>query len=274
MKEAIKRAFRWILHGVPKVNITKKLYTLSSGEQLNGKKILITGGSSGLGFAIAQKFLEEGAAIIITGRNEQKLKTASAQLKDCPYCVFDNKDIDKIPILNEAIENSLGYLDGVVCNAGISLHEGMFYNVTPDTWDKQFDVNLRGNYFLLQDLIKNRHKDIDFNVVIISSERGAQCDDIPYGLTKVALNSLTRGLSRRFYKEHVRVNAIAPGITASDMTEVDRNGNLYQPLISSDRYFVPEEVAEVALFLMSDRSKCVSGEVIATDAGNYISSYY
>lgn len=274
MKNFVFRTLKYLVHGIPKITVTTKLYTLNNSEQLKDKKIIVTGGGAGLGFSIAHKFYEEGASLIITGRNEKKLKEASKKMGMCEYCVFDNKDIGNISTLTDKIYSTLGYVDGVVCNAGISLHEGMMFNVTPDTWDKQFDINLRGTYFLLQNLIQNRNPKKDLNIIIISSERGAQCDDIPYGLTKVALNSLTRGLSRRFYKDGVRCNAIAPGITASTMTNIEKDDNLYQPLLSSGRYFVPEEVAEVALFLMSDKSKCISGEVIATDAGNYISSYF
>ena len=96
-------------------------------------------------------------------------------------------------------------------------------------------------------------------------------EDIPYGMTKAALNSMVGALSRRVYKEGIRVNAIAPGVTLSEMTASyakSEDGNLYRKN-AANRVFVPEEVAEVAAFILSDASVCISGEVIHTNAGNH-----
>ena len=270
----IKRFCKWIFQGIPEIKVTTQLYTMEFHRELDGKRILITGGGSGLGYAIAKRFAEEGAMVIITGRNLDKLKTAQENIgSNCIYFVFDNSNIEGLENLYNNVKENVGDINGLVCNAGISLHEKMIYDVSEENYDKQFNINLKGTYFLLQKFIKLRNISEQFNIIVISSERGIQCDDIPYGLTKAALNSLTRGISRRFYKEKVRINAIAPGITVSSMTGIKETDNLYEPRISSGRYFMPIEVAEVALFLMSDRSKCISGEIIATDAGNYLSSY-
>ena len=85
---------------------------------------------------------------------------------------------------------------------------------------------------------------------------------------------MTEGLSRRVYKEGIRVNAVAPGVTASDMTNINANENMYCNYNSSNRYFMPEEVAEVVCFLISDISKCISGEVINCDAGNHLNPWF
>ena len=126
----------------------------------------------------------------------------------------------------------------------------------------------------MKNFIERRKTSNLLNILLITSERGFQCDVLPYGLTKAALNSFCKGLARKYYKDKIRVNGIAPGVTASNMTGITSDSNLYQPIISSGRYFLPEEVAEVAAFLLSNSSNCISGEIIATDAGNYISSYY
>ena len=85
---------------------------------------------------------------------------------------------------------------------------------------------------------------------------------------------MTEGLSRRVYKEGIRVNAVAPGVTASDMTNINVNENMYCNYNASNRYFMPEEVAEVVCFLISDVSKCISGEVINCDAGNHLNPWF
>ena len=99
------------------------------------------------------------------------------------------------------------------------------------------------------------------------------CDDLPYGLTKIAINSLTQGLSRRFYQDGIRVNAVAPGVTCSNLNNINKNGDLYANK-SSGRVFVPEEIAEVVNYILSDFSKCISGEIINCDAANHVNSYF
>ena len=95
-------------------------------------------------------------------------------------------------------------------------------------------------------------------------------DDIPYGLTKAAINSLTKGLSCKFAKKGIRVNAIAPGVTVSDMTGYADNNNLYRPSTIGGRVFLAEEVAEITVFILSDASKCISGEIIPCNQGNHL----
>lgn len=95
-------------------------------------------------------------------------------------------------------------------------------------------------------------------------------DDIPYGLIKAALNSLTAGLGRRLLKKGIYVNAIAPGVTASDMTGYSKNGNLYRQAACAKRVYLPEEVAEVAVFMLSDLSNCISSQVIPCNNGNHL----
>lgn len=277
LKQYLKRVGKYILKGVPVNNIKLEIVQKTPSELFEGKNILITGGGRGLGFFIAQKCVSEGANVIITGRNEDALKNAQKELGDkCKYIAFDVENVDKIEaFFNECIEK-YGKIDCLINNAGISLHEDVITKVTIDGFDKQINVNLRGSYFLAQAYIKYIEKNniSNGNIIFISSERGAQCDQIPYGLTKVAINSLTEGLSRKYYKKGIRVNAVAPGVTASEMTGVSKDSNLYYEGIASNRFFIPEEVAEVVSFLISDYSKCISGEVIYTDAGDHLNPWF
>lgn len=248
---------------------------VAKGDILNKRNILITGGGSGIGLAIAKYCAEEGANVIIIGRNEEKLRDAASNISGCKFLSFDLNKIDQIPELLTNAERILGHnIDSLVLNAGISLHEENIKYVSREGYEKQFTTNLESSYFLAKTFIENQKVNSKINLLFISSERGFQCDDVPYGLTKCAINSLTRGLSRRFYKEGVRVNAIAPGITTSNMTGINNEDNLALDRVASERVFLADEVAEVALFLLSDASMCISGEVIACDAGEYISSYY
>ena len=273
MLEKIKRVIKYILYGIPTEHILKCNVVVSqSTKKLLGKNILITGGGRGLGFYIAQKCILEGANVVIVGRNEDVLKTASKELK-CRYIPFDLSNISNISkMLNEAINMLDGRIDCLVNNAGISLHEKSMMEVTLETFDKQLDINLKAPYFLTQNFIKHC---IDVHnkkasVVFVSSERGLYCDEIPYGLIKAAINSLTRGIARRHVRNGIRVNAIAPGITESDMTIADRTKNMACEYNCGGRFFLPEEVAETAAFILSDEANCINGEIIACDQGNYL----
>ena len=275
MKQYFKRLFQFIIHGIPQKNIRVNVVKVAKGDILNKRNILITGGGSGIGLAIAKYCAEEGANVIIIGRNEEKLRDAASNISGCKFLSFDLNKIDQIPELLTNAERILGHnIDSLVLNAGISLHEENIKYVSREGYEKQFTINLESSYFLAKTFIENQKVNSKINLLFISSERGFQCDDVPYGLTKCAINSLTRGLSRRFYKEGVRVNAIAPGITTSNMTGINNEDNLALDRVASERVFLADEVAEVALFLLSDASMCISGEVIACDAGEYISSYY
>lgn len=280
MKNFLRKLARFILNSSSDKRVEVKIAQINYGKILFKRNIVITGGGSGLGLEMAKKFTSEGANVVISGRDEKKLKDAVKNIgNNIKYIVFDVTNINKQKIfLNKCEELLDGDIDTLVCNAGISLHENNFINVTEESFDKQFDTNFKSTYFLskyfLEYALKNKNK--SNNLLIISSETGNQCYDIPYGLTKNALNSMIGAMSRRVYKDGIRVNGIAPGVTISNMTKnyADvSNGNLYRNC-ASDRIFLPEEVAEVATFLISDASKCISGEVLHTNAGNHLSIYW
>lgn len=100
------------------------------------------------------------------------------------------------------------------------------------------------------------------NVLFISSETGDTMDFRPYGFTKAAVNSMVQGFAYLFRKRDIRINAVAPGVTASDMTGLRKDGNLFAGEYATGRYYLPEEVAETACFLLSDLSGCISGQII------------
>lgn len=257
----IKRALRYVLSGQPTISITAGITYLSPGHLLDGKKILITGGGRGLGKAMATEFIRQGAKVVITGRNVETLRNTSEEI-GCNWLQSDVTDLEShIDIISQSKE-LMGGLDVLVNNAGISLHEGSSENVSPSQFEAQINCNLKGGYFLSQTFIKHTDSKSKRNILFISSERGFQSDDLPYGLTKAAINSLIKGLAYRYVKSGVRVNGVAPGVTSSDMTGVAKDGNLFYPANTNDRAYLPEEVAQVACFLISDISGCVSGQII------------
>ena len=173
-------------------------------------------------------------------------------------------------------EELLGEIDCLVNNAGISLHENGFLDVSPKQFDSQFNTNLKGAFFLTQCFIERNLKVDRRNtkkVLFISSETSMTVDERPYGLTKAAMNSLVQGLAYRYVNEGFRINAVAPGVTISDMigkSKDDKNITCHYNI--TNRFYLPEEVAEVACFLLSDVSNCLNGQILVCNEGKTINA--
>lgn len=267
----IKRGLIYTIKGVPN-KVTKVNVSCSSpSKMLSGKNILITGGGRGLGFAMAKKFVDEGANVLISGRNEEKLKQSADSLH-CKYLPLDVQKPETFKKFFDDVEEVLGKIDCLVNNAGISLHEPTFTDVTVEQFDAQIKTNFRGSFFMSQEFVKHYRKNklLKGNILFTTSETGITVDNRPYGLTKAALNSLVQGLAYTLIKEGIRVNAVAPGVTTSDMTGFNKDGNLYNPNGVTDRIFVPEEVAEIACFLLSDFSHVLNGQILVCNEGKTI----
>lgn len=236
------------------------------------RHVLITGGSSGIGYAIAEKILKGGGKVCVTGRDRLKLETAQKRLGEgCKILVFDIADIGKIHHrFYQAIEQLGGNLDTVVSNAGI-FYEKSFCDYTSEDWERICNINLAGGYFLAQEAIRYfLNNKIQGNILFTSSERGIMSDTHIYGIAKAGVNSLIKGLARQYAGNGIRINGVAPGMTASGINSIDSDSNLYHPSVAGKRVIRPEEIAEVAAFLISNASVCINGEIIACDNANYI----
>lgn len=269
----LRRAVDYVVRGHKPKLVKAEIVQGHMNNCLENRVVLVTGGGRGIGKYIAERMIDEGAEVIITGREEKTLKMTAEKLgKMCHPMVFDVTKLDEGVKLIEEIYQKHGKIDCLVNNAGISYHEKNFLDVSEQGFREQFNTNLLGGYFLTQNYLKKylEMNQEHGNVIFMSSERSDYNDVIPYGLSKAAINNLVRGLSRDFYQKGVRVNAVAPGVTTTDMTGRSRDDNLFDPGSNSERYFLPEEVAEVVAWLASDFSNCVSGEIIHTNAGNHI----
>lgn len=280
LRTYIRRGLHYIRYGEPNpIHYTTANIIVSAPEnKLAGKNVIITGGGRGLGFAFAKRCVAEGARIVITGRTEATLQSACSELgENAKYLVYDVCDISGMEGLFQKAQKLFDdeKVNCLISNAGISLHEGNFRNVTEADWDRQFDTNLKGNYFIVTQFIRylETFDDKSGNIIVITSERGKRPDDIPYGLTKVATSSFVQAIASKVAAEGIRINAVGPGVTASDMTGFEKDGNLYAQWQPEKRVFMPEEVAEVVNFLLSDASNCISGEVITCNRGKHITHW-
>lgn len=248
--------------------------TPSYDNILKEKCILITGGSSGIGYFIAKKCLEVGAVVIITGRNEDKLKKAVQELNNpnCHYIVWDMADVNAIQNkLSKCEDVAKQKIDILINNAGVAPAK-FFGNVDEEEWNIIYNNNLKGTYFLCQELIK-QWKRSQFEgykkIINISSQGGFVGATYPYRMTKWDIRGLTEGLGKLLIKERIIVNGIAPGVVKTSMQSFSllQGDNLYTNQNPIERVILPEEIAELAIFLISDASNAIVGQTIVCDGG-------
>lgn len=251
--------------GVVEVNVTQIGYP----EILKGKKVLVTGGGSGIGFQIAKKCLETGAEVVITGRDIEKLNTAKYDLKSDNVFVleWDQSDIETVEIKIHETVKVLGGLDIVFNSAGLYTPK-TFFDIDEELYNVVMDTNLKGLFFVAKKsaeyFLKNKQKG---KIINIASIRGIQGTTEPYGLSKWGVIGLTKGLGRDLGKEGIIVNGIAPGITATGINNINIKENAYTSSTKDHRVASPEEIAEIAIFLASDAANHIIGEVIVCDGG-------
>lgn len=236
---------------------------------LEGKNIIVTGGGSGIGKATAKKCVDNGAKVLIIGRNEEKLKSVAKEIgDDVLYKAFDVTDFDNLnQNLSSAIEQLDGRVDGLVNCAGISIWKDRF---SKSDWDRILDVNVKAVYFVTMEIINHmKNKQIGGSIVMISSVGDVMSQSNPYATSKSAVSHLVRGFARENIPFGIRCNGISPGETMSDIDETTasfkKDGNLcwYNGL----RVYYPEEQGETIVFLLSDNSSTINGQVIVTDGG-------
>ena len=254
-----------------KIALSVNIGQLAPGSILQNRIILITGGTSGIGLELAKKCVMQGAKVIISGTNTEKLAETQNDIgENCKTIVFNMLDISSFDrILGEATK-FFGQINCLVNNAGISLHEGDFMNVTEENWNDQFDVNLKGPYFLTQAWLRyyRANKMKSGRILMMASDTSGMGSSIPYGLSKAGIASLTRGLAKKLAVEGIRINALAPGTTLTPMTNDFTHGEVCRDTTIGKRALFPQEIAEIGIFLLSDLSTAISGNIFGCSEAN------
>ena len=251
--------------------LTVHIGQLATDNLLAGKVVLITGATKGIGYAIAEACVNQAAKVIITGRKQEELDAACAKLgPSCATMILDVCQTDRFGNFLQEATKLFGNIDCLVNNAGISLHEGDFMNVTEQTWDAQIATNLKAPYFLTQAWVRYyREKGMkQGRIIMMASDTSGMGSSIPYGITKAGVSSFTRGLAKHIVREGIRVNAIAPGTTKTAMTDCWTEGKIVRTTTEGWRTLFPEEIAQTCVFLLSDLSTCISGQVIGCTEAN------
>ena len=238
------------------------------------KKALITGASRGIGYAIAKKLSQNGCKLVITGRNIATLEPAANALgKNVFPMVWDAAEFDKA---DEKINESaaiLGGLDIVVNNAGIFAQRGEWdrknlLKTTVKEWQDVIDVNASAVFFTMQAAVNHMLKNnITGNILNITSVAGEEPVYGAYGGSKILATGLTRGWSRMFAANGITINGIAPGPVATEMNNWHEGDSMKLDSVPYGRFATIDEIAELAMYLLSEKAKMICGETVIIDGG-------
>jgi len=245
--------------------------TISNPFSLEGKTILVTGASSGIGRAVAIECSRLGGSIVVTGRNKDRLQDTFENL-----CGHGHKLVAADLTVETEIEEILevgSEFDGVVHVAGV-LNYIPFRYVTEEKLNKAFSVNYFAPVILSQKLFKRNMIKRDASIVFISSLNGVFCSYVAssiYASTKGALNGLVKGMALDLADRHIRVNSVCPGMISTGLI---KEGEITEDQLAEDkkkyplkRYGKPEEVAYAVIYLLSDASTWVTGTNLLIDGG-------
>ena len=241
---------------------------------LKDKIAVVTGGTRGIGYAIVKAYLENGATVVLCGSKPETAQKAVDQLKtENPNWKVEGiapnlTDYDSVKAAFDAVEKKYGRIDILVNNAGVS-DSAKIGSYTPEMFQKTMDLNVNAVFNCTRavvDGMKERHSGVILNTSSMVSKYG-QPGGVAYPTSKFAVNGMTLSLARELAPDGIRVNAVAPGITKTDMVAALPE-SMIAPLIAQiplGRIGEPEDIANAFVFLGSDMAGYITGQVLGVD---------
>jgi dihydroanticapsin dehydrogenase len=245
--------------------------------KLTGKIAIVTGGSRGIGFAIAKTLSENGATVIITSKDSEKIKKAESKISNAFGIACDIKKKNEVQnVVNQTIEK-FGKLDILVNNAGIFPKIKQLHEIDEDEWNEVLDVNLTGQFRFTKETIPYLQKTSGC-IINISSDAGLKAFEgfnvDAYSASKAALIVLTKCWALEYAKDKIRINCICPGVVDTDMTKQFLKNQKEIEFMNNEhplgRIGQPEEIGKAALYFASDDASWVTGAILTVDGGESI----
>lgn len=277
----IKKLLYKIKNKFTKIEKEKILIPVYEGNLLIDRRAFITGGSSGIGYAIANAFLRNGAQVIISGRNMDKLNEAKDNLIRETKCnendvICFKLDIAKINLDDNNLTSFLDKsekIDIFVNNAGVNMGNTFPYTRVED-YENVLNTNLKGMYFFSQCVFKYMVKNtIQGNILNITSSSALRPAISPYIISKWGEKSLTLGMAKKALPYGITVNGLAPGSTLTPMLQKNNTNNLSLDYSPMKRYVTPEEIGNFATFLVSYMGRTIIGDTIYMTGGAGVITY-
>ena len=250
---------------------------MTQNGMLSGKIALVTGASRGIGAAAARLFAQEGATVVLAARTESALQDVAADIPGASYVVADFGDMASVRRAVDTVVERHGRLDVAFNNAGVGVPPHHIADFPEDDFDLVLRVNLKGVFYAVSAEVKAMTESGGGAIVNTSSVGSLIGNpDLPaYGAAKRAVNSITESAAVTYGRAGIRVNAIAPGLT---MTEMVEDWNRHDPGVIDrivantplGRAARPEEIAESAAWLLSDRASYVTGVVLPVTGGGAV----
>ena len=246
-------------------------------EALAGKVVVVTGGSRGIGFAIASLLAEDGAAVVVSGRDADRLARASKEIEALGGTVLgvvadavSRQDADR---LVDAARERFGRIDILVNNAGIT-RDGLLVRMKDADWDEVIEVNLRGAFLMMRAVSKTMVRQKSGRVINIASTAGAMgnAGQVNYSAAKAGLIGMTKAAARELAHWGILVNAVAPGLIETDMAAA-MSAEAREALLAQvplRRIGTGRDVAEMVRFLAGDGAAYVTGQVFHVNGGLYM----
>lgn len=244
---------------------------------LNGKIALVTGGSRGIGSSICLELAKAGATVVINYSNSkdsaenvlEQIKSNNGSGEIVGFDVSNSTQVDdNLKSLIEKYEK----IDILINNAGIT-RDSLFMRMKENQWDEVFDINLKGVFNCTKNVVRTMIKNQYGKIINISSVVGEMGNpgQVNYSSTKSGLIGFTKSLAKELGGKNINVNAISPGFIETEITDVlsDTIKNKYKEIIPLSRFGKPEDVAKAVLFLASDDSSYITGEVLKINGGLY-----
>lgn len=245
-------------------------------QRFKDQVAIITGAASGIGFEIARRLAGEGAFVVLNDIDIEQAALAGTRINSefpghCRAYAGDAASVKVIESLVEQAVSSFGRLDLVVANAGITLF-GDFFEFKPADFRRIMELNLQGTFFLTQAAARQmRDQASGGRILLVSSNIGQRAYPYltAYSMTKAALSMMARSLVLELSAYGININAIAPGATLTDRTQLEdpAYAEVWSELIPLRRVGMPEDMAASALFLLSEEARHITGQTLVVDGG-------